>query len=105
MPLGTNEQQRKQDLSHGTDAPRGTTIECDTLCAPLEVKRLLGAGGQGRCTKSFSGEALAAKWYFENCRSRQRISRTAAGHSINSPSDAFLWPISLLEPSARAVPI
>ena len=53
--------------------PAGTTIECDTLCAPLEVKRLLGAGGQGEVYEvNFSGEALAAKWYFPKIASRDR---------------------------------
>ena len=43
--------------------PAAATIECDTLCAPLQVKRLLGVGGQGEAYEViFSGEALAAKW-------------------------------------------
>ena len=85
--------------------PAGTTIECDTLCAPLEVKRLLGAGGQGEVYEvNFSGEALAAKWYFPKIAARDRGLAERLRDSIRStsPSDAFLWPISLLEPSAKS---
>ena len=85
--------------------PAGTTIECDTLCAPLEVKRLLGAGGQGEVYEvNFSGEALAAKWYFPKIASRDTGLAERLRDSIRStsPSDSFLWPISLLEPSAKS---
>ena len=85
--------------------PAGTTIECDTLCAPLEVKRLLGAGGQGEVYEvNFSGESLAAKWYFPKIASRDTGLAERLRDSIRStsPSDSFLWPISLLEPSAKS---
>ena len=45
--------------------PNGATIECSNLSSPIEIQRLLGAGGQGEVYKvTFAGEALAAKWYF-----------------------------------------
>ena len=85
--------------------PAATTIECDTLCEPLHVKRLLGVGGQGEVYEvGFSGEALAAKWYFPKTASRDKGLAERLRDSIRStsPSDAFLWPISLLEPSAKS---
>ena len=85
--------------------PDAATIECDTLCAPLQVKRLVGVGGQGEVYEViFSGEALAAKWYFPKIASRDKGLAERLRDSIrsSSPSDAFLWPISLLEPSAKS---
>ena len=85
--------------------PDGTMIQCNTLGAPLEVKRFLGAGGQGEVYEvNFSSESLAAKWYFPKIVSRDRGLAERLRDSIRStsPSDSFLWPISLLEPSAQS---
>ena len=82
--------------------PNGATIECSNLSSPIEVQRLLGAGGQGEVYEvTFSGEALAAKWYFPKIASKDigLAERLRDSIRFSSPSPAFLWPISLLEPS------
>lgn len=82
--------------------PDGATIECTNLSSPLQVRRLLGAGGQGEVYEViFSGEALAAKWYFPKIARSDRGLAERLRDSIrsSSPSPSFLWPISLLEPS------
>ena len=85
--------------------PNGATIECSNLSSPIEIQRLLGAGGQGEVYKvTFAGEALAAKWYFPKIAIRDTglADRLRDSIRISSPSPAFLWPISLLEPSEQS---
>ena len=85
--------------------PNGATIECSNLSSPIEVQRLLGAGGQGEVYEvTFAGEALAAKWYFPKIANRDTglADRLRDSIRISSPSPAFLWPISLLEPSEQS---
>ncbi len=85
--------------------PDGAIIECTNLSSPLEVQRLLGAGGQGEVYKvTFAGEALAAKWYFPKIVRRDTGLAARLRDSIrsSSPSPSFLWPISLLEPSEQS---
>ena len=82
--------------------PDGATLECTNLCAPLQVRQLLGAGGQGEVYEvNFSGEALAAKWYFPKIAQRDSglADRLRDSIRLTSPSISFLWPITLLEPS------
>lgn len=82
--------------------PSGATIACSNLSSPLQVKRLLGSGGQGEVYEvNFAGESLAAKWYFPRIAARDTGLAERLRDSIrsSSPSPAFLWPISLLEAS------
>ena len=82
--------------------PNAATIECTNLSSPIEVQRLLGAGGQGEVYEvTFAGEALAAKWYFPKIATSDigLAERLRDSIRFSSPSPAFLWPISLLEPS------
>ena len=82
--------------------PNGATIECTNLSSSIQVKRLLGAGGQGEVYEvTFAGEALAAKWYFPKIASNDigLAQRLRDSIRFSSPSATFLWPISLLEPS------
>jgi serine/threonine protein kinase len=85
--------------------PNGATLECTNLSSTLEVQRLLGAGGQGEVYEvKFGGEALAAKWYYPKIAQRDTGLANRLRDSIQStsPSPAFLWPISLLEPSEQS---
>jgi DNA-binding helix-hairpin-helix protein with protein kinase domain len=82
--------------------PNGITINCINLSSPLQVNRLLGAGGQGEVYEvNFSGETLAAKWYFPKTVKIDNGLNERLRDSIrsSSPSPSFLWPISLLEPT------
>ena len=84
--------------------PDGATIECMNVSSPLEIIRLLGAGAQGEVYEvNFAGEALAAKWYFPKIVSRDRglTERIKETIRLTSPSESFLWPISLLEPATQ----
>lgn len=85
--------------------PDGATIQCTNLSSPLQVRRLLGAGGQGEVYEvDFQGEAHAAKWYYPKVASRDRglAKRLKDCTYSGTPSLAFLWPIILLEPSEQS---
>jgi len=85
--------------------PNGATIECSNLSSPLQVLRMLGAGGQGEVYEvNFAGESLAAKWYFPKIISRDTGLADRLRDSIrsSSPSPSFLWPTSLLEPTEES---
>lgn len=85
--------------------PNGATINCINLSSPLEVIRLLGSGGQGEVYEvRFGNEVLAAKWYYPKIAQRDSGLANRLRSSIRSasPCHAFLWPISLIEPSQQS---
>ncbi len=81
--------------------PSGARLHCSALSSPLEVVRLLGAGGQGEVHEvRLAGESHALKWYFPAVVRRDRGLAQRLSDSIRAaaPSRHFLWPIALVEP-------
>ncbi|MFN9694397.1 MAG: protein kinase domain-containing protein [Synechococcaceae cyanobacterium] len=72
------------------------------MSAPLEVLRLLGAGGQGEVHEvRLAGERLALKWYYPSVVRRDPglAHRLADSIRASAPSRHFLWPVALVVPA------
>ncbi|MFN7899489.1 MAG: protein kinase domain-containing protein [Synechococcaceae cyanobacterium] len=81
--------------------PAGVRLYCTALSSPLEVVRLLGAGGQGEVHEvRLAGESHALKWYYPSVVRRDPglAQRLADSIRASAPSRHFLWPIALVEP-------
>ncbi len=83
--------------------PAGAQLHCAGLSSPLQVVRLLGAGGQGEVHEvRLAGESHALKWYYPSVVRRDPglAQRLADSIRASAPSRQFLWPIALVEPEA-----
>ena len=88
------------------NAPSSQTIAPGTSFRALssgrtgQVHELLGAGGQGAVyAASFDGAMFALKWYHDHVARVDVNLRNRLKRSIRRkpPSDAFLWPVDLVE--------
>lgn len=90
----------------------GASLDFSGTTSPVRVIRLLGGGGQGQVFEVvYAGEAMALKWYFPSCLSRDPELKERLRQCTRSaePNASFLWPILLLDPTpdcraAQAIP-
>ncbi|MFZ9753542.1 MAG: protein kinase domain-containing protein [Cyanobium sp.] len=82
----------------------GTSLEFSATASPVQVIQLLGSGGQGQVFKvTYAGEAMALKWYFPSCLSRDPGLKDRLWQCSRSaePNASFLWPILVLDPTPK----
>lgn len=85
--------------------PLGSELHFEGLDQPLRILRGLGGGTQGQVFAVQAGdEQLALKWYLPACLARdpELPQRLRQSIRLGAPSDDFLWPLALLEPSASS---
>ncbi|MFM2204975.1 MAG: hypothetical protein RLZZ560_370 [Cyanobacteriota bacterium] len=88
--------------------PEGASLSFEGLDQPLQILRALGGGTQGEVYAVRCGaEELALKWYLPACLERdpQLPRRLRQSIALGAPSEAFLWPLALLEPTAESRPL
>ena len=86
--------------------PEDTWLQFEGLSAPVHVLRGLGGGTQGQVYEvDLAGERLALKWYLPRCLERdpQLERRLLESIRATAPSQAFLWPLALLRPTAASL--
>ncbi|MFY8149706.1 MAG: protein kinase domain-containing protein [Prochlorococcaceae cyanobacterium] len=85
--------------------PPGLSLPCRELERPLRILRGLGGGSQGQVYEvEVNGERLALKWYLPACLAADPSlpRRLAEAIRATAPNQDYLWPISLLHPTAAA---
>ena len=72
-------------------------VQTETSGFACEVKKLLGAGGQGEVyLADLNGKPVALKWYYSHSATRQQHDTLDRLVSKGAPNDKFLWPQELV---------
>lgn len=63
----------------------------------VKVNKFLGGGGQGEVYRvTVDTETYALKWYYDNIATAQQKNNIESLIAKGSPSDNFLWPLSMV---------